>query len=861
MIGVKKFNEKDLTLLIDKKNYDPQKYSLSDWGYFLDTLCENREYQKEAIKTVIIYMISKKYNTIEDLIQENYNQNDQLRLRYNTIDDYYMKIQLRHKLSGCIELATGTGKSYVMYGIAQIALGLGIIDKVLILGPPSTIIEKELIKKFSSLSSNAKLKKSIPLNSKYSNPTIINAEQTIKDGCICIENINAVYSSANSSVFDSLGFGKGSRCLVLNDEIHHAYNVVKGNTTNSRSIKKWKEFLLDSSYGFKYIFGFTGTPYIENDYFNDVIFRYSLRSAIENKFVKNINYVVENDDSNENEKFQKILQNHKRNKRLYSKLKPLTILVTKDIKHAKQLRTRLVEFLIENGVETDATIEKKVIVVTSDKEHRQNILRLSNVDELSEPVEWIISVAMLTEGWDVKNVFQIVPMEEKAFNSKLLIAQVLGRGLRIPEGYYSSEVIVFNHDKWSIRIKELVLEILEMEKKIKNSPIVKGERAKFHFFIYNIDYDKDMIETEITKNTEVYNYKEYFYFAAESFEHQTDTKYLKFGDKEYTIQYDIKKEKYPIIGKDGIVEKIYNEFQTRKLEGKILKLGDEEYTNVDLPSRETIEKLIRKSMDKVGITGDYLGKDNRQKVFSAFNTLLRKKPKSVQLRRKAKKLIKISTMDREHESVSILSLKSGNTLFFSNEWENEIVIEDSLIACKEVFADESLPHSAYQESINVFLYKTPIDLIFTSSEPERKFVRELFKENNAKYISSWIKSNNQNFYSIEYSLTKGSHTSTHLFNPDFFILIKQNNYEFISVIEIKSDNDDSEENKQKYLYGKDHYNTLNNILNEEKINQKYFFNFLSPINYSDYFTYLADGRLIKGVFKSQLDILLENANI
>ena len=44
-------------------------------------------------------------------------------------------------------------------------------------------------------------------------------------------------------------------------------------------------------------------------------------------------------------------------------------------------------------------------------------------------------VSMLTEGWDVQNVFQIVPHEERAFNSKLLIAQVLGRGLRVPDAY------------------------------------------------------------------------------------------------------------------------------------------------------------------------------------------------------------------------------------------------------------------------------------------------------------------------------------------------------------------------------------------------------------------------------------------
>jgi type III restriction enzyme len=857
--GIKKFNERELILSVDTKNYDPVKYPLADWQHYLDILCSNREYQKEAIMTVIHYIVSTKYNTIEDLIQESYYHNDQLPLRYITLDEYFSKIQLPKKLSGCIELATGTGKSYVMYGIAQIALGLGVVDRALVLGPPSTTIEKELIRKFTYLSSNPTLKNSIPASSKFSNPSIINAGQTIKEGCICIENINAVYANTTSSVLDSLGFGKGSRCLILNDEVHHAYNKVNGNTSEGKSIKKWKEFLLDDSYNFKYIFGFTGTPYIENDYFNDIVYRYSLRSAIEDRFVKNINYVVEDDDGSENEKFQKILQNHKKNKKIYSNLKPLTILVTKDIRHAKQLKTRLVEFLAEHGEGTEEFVNtKKIIVVTSDRDHKQNVLKLPFVDDKTETVEWIISVAMLTEGWDVKNVFQIVPMEEKAFNSKLLIAQVLGRGLRIPDSYPLAEVIVFNHDKWSIKIKELVHEILEMETKIKNSPIINGERSKYHFNINNIDYTKDMKETEIIKNTETYNYKDYFYFAAESFEHKTDTKYVRFGDKEYTIQYQIEKEKYPITGKDGIIEKIYNEFQTRKLEGKILKLGEDEYTDVDLPGKETIEKLIRNSMEKVGLTGDYLGKKNRQVVFSAFNTLLRKKPKSVMLKRKPNSVIKISTKEREHETVSVLGLKSGNTVFFSNNWEKEIIIEDSLIAFKELLADGTLPRSSFEDSINPYLFKTPVDLVFTTLEPEKKFVKELFKEDNAKNITSWIKSKSQSFYSIEYSFTKGSHTSTHLFNPDFFILIKLADYEYISVIEIKSDNDNSDENKQKYIYAKEHFKVLNDTLKEEKINQTYFFNFLSPVNFSDYFSYLADGRLLKGLFISELDNLLEN---
>lgn len=91
-------------------------------------------------------------------------------------------------------------------------------------------------------------------------------------------------------------------------------------------------------------------------------------------------------------------------------------------------------------------------------------------------------------------------MEEKAFNSKLLIAQVLGRGLRIPPAYSNAEVVVFNHDKWSKNIKDLVNEILEMETKVKNSPIQKGERSKYHFTIYNINYTKNKIEREFKGN-------------------------------------------------------------------------------------------------------------------------------------------------------------------------------------------------------------------------------------------------------------------------------------------------------------------------------------------------------------------------
>ena len=95
---------------------------------------------------------------------------------------------------------------------------------------------------------------------------------------------------------------------------------------------------------------------------------------------------------------------------------------------------------------------------------------------------------MLTEGWDVKNVFQIVPWEDRAFNSKLLIAQVLGRGLRVPDAYVMPQprVTVFNHKAWSSKIKRLVDEVLEIETRVQSTVILDNSRSEFHFSVKNI---------------------------------------------------------------------------------------------------------------------------------------------------------------------------------------------------------------------------------------------------------------------------------------------------------------------------------------------------------------------------------------
>src|SRR5699024_8291405 len=136
---------------------------------------------------------------------------------------------------------------------------------------------------------------------------------------------------------------------------------------------------------------------INNEYYNDVIYRYSLREAIDDKIVKSIDY-AQKDDSGNNlyEKFQKIYENHNENIKRNSKLKQLTILITKDINKAKGLKEDLIDFLVKWEERTIEEIEKKVLIVTSHSDHASNIVELDYVDDKSNSVEWIISVSMLT---------------------------------------------------------------------------------------------------------------------------------------------------------------------------------------------------------------------------------------------------------------------------------------------------------------------------------------------------------------------------------------------------------------------------------------------------------------------------------
>jgi len=59
---------------------------------------------------------------------------------------------------------------------------------------------------------------------------------------------------------------------------------------------------------------------------------------------------------------------------------------------------------------------------------REKVNTIGKIGESGEQIRCVISVSMLTEGWDAQNVTQILGL--RAFDSQLLCEQVVGRGLR-----------------------------------------------------------------------------------------------------------------------------------------------------------------------------------------------------------------------------------------------------------------------------------------------------------------------------------------------------------------------------------------------------------------------------------------------
>jgi type III restriction enzyme len=335
-LSVDRFSVDDLVLPVSG-SYDPSIVDLDAYDDFINEVVAGRSYSREAIRKALIFMLGGQYASTQELAEKAFAVAPAIERRYGTVDKLIERLPFPDKLSCALDLATGTGKSYVMFCLARIMLNEGVVDRVLVLCPSRTI-EAGLIAKFDSMLADSDLTALLPQGPGTRLPERVDATSTVREGQICIENIHQAYESAGSSIRDSFR-GLGGTALVLSDEAHHLYSPA------GAAMKKWKEFVADPNFGFRYHVGLSGTCYIANDYFPDVVHRYSIRDAIADHWVKEVFYVTKDDSATQDERFQKLLSQHEHNRKSFAPKKPLTIAVTANIKAAEALEADLIEFL------------------------------------------------------------------------------------------------------------------------------------------------------------------------------------------------------------------------------------------------------------------------------------------------------------------------------------------------------------------------------------------------------------------------------------------------------------------------------------------------------------------------------------
>ena len=823
------------------KNIDPEKLDLDKYEDFLEELCGHREFQKESIRTAVRFLLSGEYKNTGDLAKENFEKNPSLKEYYRSFDNFRNKLEFPDKLACTIDLATATGKSWVMYGIAQIMLCEGAVDQVLILCPSRTV-KRELLKKFEKFVIDKNLRatlqdEAIPLKI---NPSVSDASRTIKKGDVCIDNVHKTYHHVTSSISDSLK-GKGERTLVLNDESHHIMNPeAESLKTDIEAMKEWKRFLLDKKYGFKYLVGFTGTPYMGNEYARDVVYRYSIMKAMEgdlaaNFVIKKVDYLKESNAKTWSQKLEEIYANHQRNKKTWNKAeKHITIFVTQTINKAEKLANEIQNFLIDKEKLTPDKADKKVLVVTSSPKHETNRELLKEVDKTTSPVEWIVSVSMLTEGWDVDNIFQIIPHEERAFNSKLLIAQVLGRGLRVPKNYLLEQptVIVYNHYKWGEAIRELVEEVMDYEKRVR-SYIVDKEK-NYNFELHNMKYEKVEVEKKLHPQKGKYKIPKIPDLSTQSGIIKLRTTYFQIKEqKEKEVVTQIPVKMYTVDRTvNDIINKLNEFYEERKMKCPY-KIDKQKL-------KAEIEHSLKKAdPEKTGM----LTEENKNRIERAFDVLKREATGTTVIKRVSQVPYTLKTKDIPSASAKVSEFLKNKAMVYE-ESSIKLSKKEDMELIEE--ASNEAPRKNVIIIENKYLFRCPLNAVILSHNNEREFARYLAIPEYAQKIDMWLKSVDRGFYDVPYTYRVGSpsslargggHQKCAKFNPDFFIKIGKN----ILVVEIKSDEDITEENKAKLKYARIHFEELN----KKQKKFKYYFKFLSPQDFPQFFEAIKTGNYAK----------------
>lgn len=453
----------------------PQRQSLE----ILDRITEIIALKKDADSATALETIHKEFPTVTDFEREF--------------------------VSLCFALATGVGKTRLMGAfISYLYLAHG-INNFFVLAPNLTIYNK-LIADFTPNTPKYVFRGIAEFATDV--PEIITGDNyETKAGTLFDQVLRCKINIFNISKINSeVRGGKSPRIKRLSEYIGESYfNYLAGLPD--------LVLIMDESHRYRASAGvkainelrpilgleLTATPFVETGKtpapFKNVVFDYPLGKAMVDGFVKEPAVVTRknfNPDGMSQERIEQLkledgIRLHESVKvelATYAQetgnalVKPFLLVIARDTTHAG----KLVE-LIQSDAFFQGDYKNKVIQVDSSRtgaEEDEMIQRLLKVEHTEEPTEIVVHVNMLKEGWDVTNLYTIVPL--RAANARTLIEQSIGRGLRLPYGKRTGVTAVDRlnivaHDKFqeivdeankpgsTIHLQQVILDVDVLQRK------------------------------------------------------------------------------------------------------------------------------------------------------------------------------------------------------------------------------------------------------------------------------------------------------------------------------------------------------------------------------------------------------------
>lgn len=398
----------------------------------------------------------------------------------------------RDFMSLTFALATGVGKTRLMGAFIAYLYTQHHIRNFFVVAPNTTIFEK--LKKDLSDNNSAKYvfkglgcfstPPQIITDDDYREKTLSLFESDVHIFVYNIDKFNkegANMKKVNELIGDSFyqALSDLPDLVLIMDESHH-YRAEKG----AQALNEMHPLL-----GLE----LTATPLVTKGNkqvpFKNVVYEYPLSKAIEDGYTRTPYAVTRLDIDFYNfgdEQLDKMMlldgitchESTKRKLEVYAAnhgkpvVKPFMLVVCKDTDHA----TWVEQFVKSDEFRSGAYRNKTIIVHSKQKgaETEANTRLLLDVENPKNPVEIVIHVNMLKEGWDVNNLYTIVPLRTAA--SKILREQMVGRGLRLPYGERTGDrdvdaVMLTAHDKFN----DILAEAQRGDSIFKAGNVIKAE--------------------------------------------------------------------------------------------------------------------------------------------------------------------------------------------------------------------------------------------------------------------------------------------------------------------------------------------------------------------------------------------------